>query len=117
MLINNSFSTVDKNVSNWAEFVFGALQVDGFLGGQDNMFPSIDNQRRIQAVRDVLNARAIKKPSTDCLIEGVKLCLQNNNVVFANENLWQTNGTATVAPNFCSYADIAVASMDQAIMR
>ena len=117
MLINNSFSTVDKNVSNWAEFVFGALQVDGFLGGQDNMFPSIDNQRRIQAVRDVLNARAIKKPSTDCLIEGVKLCLHNNNVVFANENLWQTNGTATVAPNFCSYADIAVASMDQAIMR
>ena len=34
MLINNSFSTVDKNVPNSTEFVFGALQVNGFLGGQ-----------------------------------------------------------------------------------
>ena len=34
MLLNNSFSTVDKNVSNLAEFVFGALHVDGFFGKQ-----------------------------------------------------------------------------------
>ena len=36
--------------------------------------------------------------------------------MFANENLLQTNGTATGAPNSCSNADIAVASIDQAIM-
>ena len=36
--------------------------------------------------------------------------------MFANENLLQTNGTATVAPNACSYVDIAVTSIDQAIM-
>ena len=30
-----------------------------------NMFPSIDNQREIQAVQDILNTHAIKKPSTD----------------------------------------------------
>ena len=34
MLINNSFSTVDKIASKSAEFVFGAFHVDGFLGGQ-----------------------------------------------------------------------------------
>ena len=34
MLINNSFSTVNKNVSNSAEFVLGALHVDGILGEQ-----------------------------------------------------------------------------------
>ena len=34
MLINNFFSTVDKNVSNSAEFVLGALHVDGILGEQ-----------------------------------------------------------------------------------
>ena len=34
MLINNSFSTVDKNVSNSAEFLLDALHVDGFLGEQ-----------------------------------------------------------------------------------
>ena len=75
------------------------------------------NQRGIQTVQDILNIRAIKKLSTDCLIEGLRLCLYNNNSVFANENLLQTNGTATGAPNSCSYAnDIAVASLDQAIM-
>ena len=36
--------------------------------------------------------------------------------MFANEYLLQTNGTATDAPSFCSYVDIAVASIDQAIM-
>ena len=34
MLINNSLSTVSKDVSNSAEFVFGALHVDSFFGGQ-----------------------------------------------------------------------------------
>ena len=34
MLINNSFSTVDKSVSNSAEFVLGALHIDGIFGEQ-----------------------------------------------------------------------------------
>ena len=34
MLINNSFSTVDKNASNSAEFALGALHVDDILGKQ-----------------------------------------------------------------------------------
>ena len=79
------------------------------------MFPSIENQRGIQAVHDILNTPAIKKLSTDCLIEGLKL--YNNNSVSANENLLQTNRTATGAPNSCSYVDIAVASTDEAIMK
>ena len=36
--------------------------------------------------------------------------------IYANENSLQTNGTVTGAPNTCSYADIAVGSIDQAIM-
>ena len=55
-----------------------------------NMFPSIDNQRGMQAVQDILNTRAIKKPSTDCVIEGLKLCLYNNNSVFVT-NKWNSN--------------------------
>ena len=77
-----------------------------------NMFPSIDNERGIEAVKSLLNSRTINNPSTECIIEGLKLCLYNNNSVFANEHLLQTNGTATGAPNSCSYADIAVASLD-----
>ena len=76
-----------------------------------NMFPSIDNQRGMQAVQDILNTRAIKKPSTDCVIEGFN-CVY----IIIIQCLLQTNGTATGAPNSCSYADIAVASIDQAIM-
>ena len=79
------------------------------------MFPSIDNQRGIQAVQDILNTRAIKKESTDCLIGGLKLCLHNDSM-FENENLLQTNGTANGAQNSCSYAYVTVASIDQAIM-
>ena len=77
------------------------------------MFPSINNQRGIQASTIYI---CHKKPSTDCLIEGLKLCLYNNNSVFTNESLLQTNKTATCAPNSCSYADITEASLDQAIM-
>ena len=34
MLINNSFSIVDKNVSNSPEFVLGALHIDDISGEQ-----------------------------------------------------------------------------------
>ena len=57
-----------------------------------------------------------KNPYTDCLIEGLKLYLYNNILVFANENLLKANGTATGAPNSCPYVDIVVASLDQTIM-
>lgn len=36
--------------------------------------------------------------------------------MFANKYLLQANGTATGAPNSCSYTDITVPSLDQAIM-
>ena len=53
--------------------------------------------------------------STSCLIEGIRLCLYNNNSVFNNKNLIQTNGTAIGAPNSCSYSDLAVKPIDSAI--
>ena len=36
--------------------------------------------------------------------------------MLANENLLQTNAAVTGTPNSCSYADIAVACLDQALM-
>ena len=80
-----------------------------------NMFPSIDSENGIKAVYNILEKREENKPSTDCIIEGLKICLKNNNSVFAGEHLLQTNGTATGAPNSCSYADIAVEPIDNAI--
>ena len=80
-----------------------------------NMFPSIDNKNGIKAVKSALDSRSIKVPSTECIIEGLKICLYNNNSKFADKNLLQTNGTATGAPNSCSYSDIAVSSVDNAV--
>ena len=50
-----------------------------------------------------------------CLLEGLTLCLYNNNSVFNGSNLLQTNGTATGAPNSCSYSDLAVEPIDESI--
>ena len=37
------------------------------------MYPSIDDDRVIAAVRNALEARANKTPSTDCIIEGLEI--------------------------------------------
>ena len=64
-----------------------------------NMFPNIDNERRMKAVRSLLDSRSSKNPSTECITEGLEFCLSNNNSRFANMHLLQTNGTETGAPN------------------
>ena len=82
-----------------------------------NMYPSIDNDRSIAAVRDALEARENKSPSTDCIIEGLEICLRCNNSKFGSQNLLQLNGTATGAPNSCSYADLAVFDIDKNVLQ
>ena len=80
-----------------------------------NMFPSMDNVNGVNTMRAALEKRVVKNPSTECIIEGLEICLFNNNSVFADANLLQTNGTSTGAPNSCSYADIAVSPIDEAV--
>ena len=73
-----------------------------------NMFPSIDTVKGRDAVRLELNRRDSNKPSTECVLEGLQICLYNINSLFDRNHLLQTNGTVTDAPNSCSYSDIAV---------
>ena len=75
------------------------------------------NDRGIAAVRDALEARANKSPSTDCIIEGLEICLKCNNSKFGSQNLLHLNGTATGAPNSCSYADLAVFDIDKNVLQ
>ena len=49
-------------------------------------------------------------------MEGLKICLYHNNSIFGGANLLQTEVTATEAPNSCSCADIALASIDNAVL-
>ena len=80
-----------------------------------NMFPSIDNIKGLNSVKKALDARENKSPTTKCIIEGLEICLYNNNSTFSNINLLQTNGTATGAPNSCSYADLAISPIDDQV--
>ena len=80
-----------------------------------NMFSNIDNERGIEAVRSLLDSSSSKNLSTECIMKGLEICLLNNNSHFANIHLLQTNGTATGAPNSCSYSDIATSHLDKII--
>ena len=73
-----------------------------------NMYPSIDNVRGLTAVTSFLNMRETKLLLTEfIIIKELRLCLYHNYSIFTGVKLLQTNGTATGAPNSCSYADIA----------
>ena len=74
-----------------------------------NMFPSIHNVKGMDAVRLALNTRDSNKPSTECVLEGLEICLYNNDSIFDRNHLLQTNGTATGALN------IAINRFDQLI--
>ena len=83
-----------------------------------NMYPSIDNGRGIATVRNTLKTRANKTPLTDCIIEGLEICLKCNNSRFSSKNLLQLNGTATyTTPNSCSNADFAVFNIDKTVLQ
>ena len=80
------------------------------------MYPSIDNKRGVEVIRNLLNSRTTLKPSTDCVIEALEICLTCNNSKFAKQNLLQSNGTAIGAPNSCSYADLAVSPIGEKVL-
>ena len=41
-----------------------------------NMFPNIDNESGLQAVKNALEAREEQFPPTLCIIEALELCLK-----------------------------------------
>ena len=81
-----------------------------------NMYPIIDNDRGIAAVRNALETRANKTPLTDCIIESIEICLKCINSRFGSPNRLQLNGTATCAPNSCLY-DLVVFDIDKDLLQ
>ena len=77
------------------------------------MFPNIDNNLGISAVRKALDSRSDKFPSTDCIVEAIEICLQTNNCQFSGKNFVQKHGTAMGPKNACSYADLAMGLIDE----
>ena len=72
------------------------------------MFPSIDNEKGLKACHDRLEAREIKTPETNTVMEALQIALENNISRFEDKEYCQTSGTA-MGPSFaCSYGDITV---------
>ncbi|XP_068704908.1 uncharacterized protein [Montipora foliosa] len=93
----------------------GPFSEDSLLVSWDvvAMFPNIDNNLRINAVIEALEARAARFPSTDCIVEAVQICLKHNNSFFEADNFLQIHGTAMGPKNACSYADLAMGIIDR----
>ena len=79
------------------------------------MFPNICNVKGTEAVKLALQNRPSQKPSTECIIEGLRISLYNNNSKFDQDHLLQTNDTASGASNSCSYSDLAIYRLDKVI--
>ena len=77
-----------------------------------NMFPNRGSEREMEALRSLLDSRSSKK-TIKRMLNGGSWKLLNNNSHFPNIHLLQTNGTATGAPNWCSYSDIATSHLDK----
>ena len=78
-----------------------------------NMFPSIDNESGLQAVKNALEAREEQFPPTLCIIEVLELCLKCNNPIFNKKHFLQNDGTAQGPHMSCSYRDIAIEQFDK----
>ena len=76
------------------------------------MFPNIDNNLGISAVRRALNSRSFNIPSTDYLVEAIEICFRVNNCQFSGQNFVKKHGTAMGPKNACSYADLAFGVID-----
>ena len=77
-----------------------------------NMFPYINNESGIKAVKKVLNDKESKSPPTERILEALRLSLECNNSVSNDKNIIQTNGTAQGSHMSCSYSDIAMVNFD-----
>ena len=77
------------------------------------MFLNIDNDLGLLAVTQALNSRQNQFPSTECIVEAVKICLAHNNSSFGKEHYLQIHGTAMGPKNACSYADLAMGIIDE----
>ena len=77
------------------------------------MFPSIDNESGLQALKKALEAREEQFPPTLCIIEALELCLKCNNSIFNKKHFLQNDGTAQGPHMSCSYGDIAIEQFDK----
>ena len=80
------------------------------------MYASIDNKVGLAACKEALDSRDKLSPSTECLLEAIKITLECNNSTFNNKHYRQNRGTAIGPHNACCYADLAMTTVDRKIL-
>ena len=98
-----------EEINNSGPFPEGTLVVSWDVV---SMFPNIDNNLGLTAVKNALDARERLMPSTKCILEAVEICLKHNHSVFQHSFFLQIHGTAMGPKNACSYADLAIGEID-----
>ena len=78
--------------------------------------PSIDNKVGLATCKEALDCREHTSPSTECLLEAVKITLECNNSIFNKKHYRQNRGTAMGPHNACSYADLAMTIIGRRIL-
>ena len=53
-----------------------------------SMYPSIDNKVGLAACKEALDHREHTSPSTECLLEAIKITLECNNSMFNKKHYW-----------------------------
>ena len=81
-----------------------------------SMYPSIDNKVGLDACKEGLDSKEKLSLSTECLLEVIKITLECNNSTFNNKHYRQNRGTAMGTQNACSYADLAMTTIDRKIL-
>ena len=81
-----------------------------------SMYPNIDIKVGLDACKTPLNHREKLSPSTDLLLEAIKITLKCNNSIFNNKHYRQNRGMAMGPHNACSYADLAMTTFDNKIL-
>ena len=72
----------------------------------ENLYPSCNTQKVIEAVKIRLEERKSEFPLTECIVEAISFVMSSNNCQFQDEHYTQINGTTIRGPESASTTDI-----------
>ena len=83
----------------------------------ETMYPNSTNDLGLTACRELLKNRDHLEPSTECILQAIKITLEENISRFGDLVVKQCDGTAMGPYHACSYADIAADyAIDQKVL-
>ena len=82
-----------------------------------DMFGSIKNSKGLKCIKEFLGWRLENYPTTKCILNGLKICLESNCSMFNNKFYHQIDGSATGPRYVCDYADLVMEEFDLKLIK